>query len=457
MAALNSNTATFARKHNKVQLPVAFTEHIKSVPGLQIDGFLAAHAVPAPVSIRYNASKVMPETSFEGVPWCNTGRYLPERPNFSHDPIFHAGGYYVQEASSMFLEAVLRSIGIETHPMRILDLCAAPGGKSTLIAGCMHPHSVLVANEVIRQRASILRENIIKWGSPNVIITNQDAVDFGKNGALFDVIVVDAPCSGSGMFRKDPDAIEEWSLNHVAHCAARQQRILEDILPALKNGGHLIYATCSYSKEEDEDIVQFCCANGLSIQKISGVEEKYPGIVATDGGYRFFPDKIKGEGFFISLLQKQSADADGNYRPLKLTATNEKDTEIALKWLRNPETLSFHTHKHIITACTQQVAEILAFAGGWNIILAGVSVGEVKNEQLIPEHALIMSSLLSETIPSIEIDKQTAIQYLKKETIQLEGYTPGWYVVKHKVALGAIKIVPGRVNNYYPTEWRIRK
>lgn len=422
-----------------------------------MDGFLAAHAVPAPVSIRYNASKVVPDNGLENVPWCKTGRYLPERPNFGHDPIFHAGGYYVQEASSMFLEEVLHAIGADAKPMRILDLCAAPGGKSTLIAGCMHNNSVLVANEVIRQRASILRENLIKWGNPNVIITHQDAVDFGKNGALFDVIVVDAPCSGSGMFRKDPDAIEEWSLNHVTHCAARQQRILEDILPALKTGGYLIYATCSYSKEEDEDIVQFCSANGLSTQQIPGIQEKFTGIVLTDGGYRFFPDKIKGEGFFISLLQKQSADAEGNYRTLKLTATNEKDKEIAHKWLRHPETLLLHTHKNTITACTQPVAELLSCAGSWNLILAGVSVGEVKNDQLIPDHALIMSSLLSETILSLEIDKQTAIQYLKKETIQLEGYLPGWYVVKHKVALGAVKIIPGRVNNYYPTEWRIRK
>lgn len=176
----------------------------------------------------------------------------------------------------MFLETLLRSIGADTSPKRILDLCAAPGGKSTLIAGCMHHQSVLVSNEVIKSRASILRENMIKWGHPNVIITNQDAGDFGTSGALFDIVLTDAPCSGSGMFRKDPTAIAEWSPENVAHCAARQQRILEDIIPAIKEGGYLIYATCSFSSEEDEAIVRFCQKNGFEVELNTAYKKAVP-------------------------------------------------------------------------------------------------------------------------------------------------------------------------------------
>ena len=186
------------------------------------------------------------------MPWCEYGFYLNERPVFTFDPLLHAGAYYVQEASSMFLYEVLKQTCDDTNK-KVLDLCAAPGGKSSLMSSYFK-NSLLVSNEAIKQRANILYENLTKWGSANVIITNNDAADFKRLENYFDVIVVDAPCSGSGLFRKDAEAINEWSIKNVELCNQRQQRILADVYPALKQDGILIYSTCSYSKEEDEDI-----------------------------------------------------------------------------------------------------------------------------------------------------------------------------------------------------------
>src|ERR1044071_5586576 len=195
--------------------------------------------------------------SMDKIPWTEYGHYLSQRPSFTFDPLFHAGCYYVQEASSMFLEQALKQTIDLSKPLRVLDLCAAPGGKSTHILSLISKDSLLVSNEVIRSRAKILKDNIVKWGYSNVVVTNNDPKDFQRLENHFDVIVVDAPCSGSGLFRREPEAIEEWSINNVQLCCQRQQRILADIIPALKGGGILIYSTCSYSPQEDEQIVQW--------------------------------------------------------------------------------------------------------------------------------------------------------------------------------------------------------
>src|SRR6185295_2766131 len=189
------------------------------------------------------------------VPWSQYGYYLSQRPSFTFDPLFHAGCYYVQEASSMFLEQALKQTVDLSRSLKVLDLAAAPGGKSTHIQSLISKDSLLVSNEVIRSRSNILKDNIIKWGGDNVVVTNNDPKQFGKLENYFDGIVVDAPCSGSGLFRRDEQAIGEWSENNVQLCSQRQQRILADVWPALKKEGVLIYSTCSYSKEEDEEIV----------------------------------------------------------------------------------------------------------------------------------------------------------------------------------------------------------
>jgi len=239
-----------------VQLPGEFLDSLIGVKGFGKEAFEKVHATGEQVtSIRINSSKPVTKLANQSInqltkiPWSEFGYYLKQRPSFTFDPLFHAGCYYVQEASSMFLEQALKQTVDLSRPLKVLDLCAAPGGKSTHIQSLISGESLLVSNEVIRSRANILKSNIIKWGCNNVVVTNNDPRDFLQLENYFDVIVVDAPCSGSGLFRRDEDAMKEWSPDNVALCSQRQQRILADVWPALKKNGVLIYYTCSYSKE----------------------------------------------------------------------------------------------------------------------------------------------------------------------------------------------------------------
>ena len=281
-----------------------------------------------------------PLTIHEKIPWAEHGYYLESRPSFTFDPLFHAGCYYVQEASSMFLEQALKQTVDLSHPLKVLDLCAAPGGKSTHLLSLISNESLLVSNEVIRSRANILNDNIAKWGCSNVIVTNNDPRDFQRIENYFDVIVVDAPCSGSGLFRRDSEAIEEWSEQNVALCSQRQQRILADVLPALKNGGMLIYSTCSYSKQEDEEICEWLI-NELKIESLKLKFEENWNVIESDDGYRFWPDKVKGEGFFIACFRKNNGDDEESYFPkVKAEKFSSREMEI-LENNVNTDGLSF--------------------------------------------------------------------------------------------------------------------
>jgi 16S rRNA C967 or C1407 C5-methylase (RsmB/RsmF family) len=296
-------------------LPPSLIASLQHIPGFDEPAFRQVHAQVVPLtSIRINPAK-MPADLFSkhfgaatAVPWNSDGYYLKERPAFTLDPLLHAGAYYVQEASSMFVAEAMRQCCDLTQPIKVLDLCAAPGGKSTLLQSILPEGSLLVSNEVIKARVNILAENITKWGAPNVVVTNNDPQHFQRLPGFFDVIVVDAPCSGSGLFRRDPAAIGEWSENNVALCSQRQQRILADVLPALKEGGILIYATCSYSRQEDEDIIEWL-ADCEQMDSIALELQPQWGITQTGtrnaAGYRFFPDKVQGEGFFIACFTKK--------------------------------------------------------------------------------------------------------------------------------------------------------
>lgn len=306
-----------------MSLPEEFLGSLEGITGFDRDAFINVHEQSeAPTSFRINPSKLATGNGQSAVdkseaedfhspftidhsqiPWCSTGFYLSLRPSFTFDPLFHAGLYYVQEASSMFLEQPFKQLLDLSQPLKVLDLCAAPGGKSTHVQSLISQESLLVSNEVIKQRSYVLSDNIIKWGCRNVFVTANDPKAFQKLPGYFDVMVVDAPCSGSGLFRKDKEAIEEWSLNNVQLCSQRQQRILADALPALKKDGLLIYSTCSYSVEEDERIMDWLITE-MEMENVELQTENWPDIVQTSSpvtnsiGYRFYPDKIKGEGFF---------------------------------------------------------------------------------------------------------------------------------------------------------------
>jgi len=301
--------------------PPNFLNSIAGSPGLDAENFSKAHqTAESPTSIRLNPFKPSTIKGHEKVAWCTEGYYLNSRPSFTFDPLFHAGCYYVQEASSMFISHILYYINKEDDSIKVLDLCAAPGGKSTLISSALKENDLLVANEIIKTRVPVLTDNLTRWGTANTIVSNNDPKDFGKVKGFFDIILVDAPCSGSGMFRKDPNAMNEWSEANVNLCHQRQERILADVYPALKEDGYLIYSTCSYSMEENEDILDWLC-NEFDLESIRIPVKDDWGIVESQSsqnkawGYRFYPDKVKGEGLFAACLKKK--DSDGEVAPAK--------------------------------------------------------------------------------------------------------------------------------------------
>lgn len=298
-------------------LPSEFIERTRQLMGeAECNALCRALQADEPVSIRTNTGKNAPAPpQAHPVPWTDNGFYLNRRPAFTFDPLFHAGFYYVQEAASMFIaQAVRRYVN---RPVVMLDLCAAPGGKSTLVRNCLPQGSLLVANEVMRARSQVLAENLIKWGNPEVIVTNNDPADFSRLEERFDVILTDVPCSGEGMFRKDDRAISEWSSEGVELCWKRQRRIVADIWPCLKQGGILIYSTCTFNREENEDNVAWI-ASTLGAEVLPVDTETEWGITGNLTGedfpvYRFLPHHTSGEGLFVAVLRKKPDSEAGNF------------------------------------------------------------------------------------------------------------------------------------------------
>ncbi|MFN8253350.1 MAG: RNA methyltransferase [Ferruginibacter sp.] len=453
-----------------MQLPEALLQSLNGLKGFDKENFTRAHQSGEQVtSIRLNPAKPVNQFSILNfqfpIPWCRNGYYLPERPSFTLDPLFHTGAYYVQEASSMFLETAIQQTVDLSQPLKVLDLCAAPGGKSTLIQSLLNKDSFLVSNEVIKSRVSILAENITKWGAANVVVTNNDPKDFQRLENYFDVIVVDAPCSGSGLFRKDPDAVNEWSENNVQLCSQRQQRILADVLPALKDGGVLIYSTCSYSAAEDENITDWLTGEyglqSLSLQTETGwgiVETISPGQQAPS--YRFYPDKIKGEGFFIAAFKKEGhvmyQAMQGKHHKQTAKATTA-EINVVKPYLQESDGFSFIKQEDTVLALPFCVAEeLLVLKSALYIKKAGITLGKVIREELVPDHELALSTFLHPSIPVIDLDETTALQYLRRQDIRPPTSVKGWALAAYRdLPLGWVKILPNRINNYYPAAWRI--
>jgi len=456
------------------QLPEQLLKSLDKVPGFDRKQFEAVHKNGEQVtSIRYNPSKPPPYQQHADtteaparVPWSSQGQYLSERPFFTFDPLIHAGVYYVQEASSMFLEQALRQTVDLDSPLRVLDLCGAPGGKSTLIQSLLSQDSLLVSNDVIRSRANILDENLTKWGSENVIVTNSDPAAFSAMENYFDVIVVDAPCSGSGLFRRDPEAIDEWSLQNVEMCSKRQQRILAEVYPSLKKNGVLIYSTCSYSYEEDEEIADWLVAE-FDFQNMPLLLDSDWGIVSSFSpvhqaqGYRFYPNRVKGEGFYLACFRKTTGETQ-RLKPPKKTAIqklSKDETAIVLPWLQDDVAISlWKTGEQIIALPAALSDDLFIAAHHLYIRKAGVGIGKIAGKELIPDHSLALSNLVSSKIVGISLNLADALQYLRREEVKIESSIKGWLLVEYEGArLGWIKALGNRVNNYYPKEWRILK
>lgn len=392
-------------------LPQDFITEIQSLLRKdEFDSFLEALSLPTPVSIRINPDKadvrLLGYENYSRVPWCSNGIYLNQRPSFTMDPLFHAGAYYVQEASSMFISHLLHEY-VGDKSVNVLDLCAAPGGKTTLMLSCLSKDAQMIANEVVPKRAKVLLENITKWGSKNVVVTNNRPEDFRRLSNVFDLILCDVPCSGEGLFRKDEESIKEWSLQNVEMCASRQRTIVESIWDCLCPGGLLVYSTCTYNTKENEENVKWISLNlGADILPCRALPEWNIIGNLLDEDFEcchFFPHKQQGEGFFCAVLRKHdpTGEALQGRNPVKITDKLIRDLRI------------------------------------------------MNHENKVSE----------KPVATVDVDLSTAQKYLHGDVLTLSPEIPKGYVLitYRNLPLGYAKNVVNRANNLYPKEWRIRK
>jgi NOL1/NOP2/fmu family ribosome biogenesis protein len=376
------------------------------------------------------------------------------------DPLFHAGTYYVQEASSMFIHHLISSVMLDKTGLMALDLCAAPGGKTTLLSSMPHFRLVL-ANEIIQTRVPILQENTIKWGAGHVFVSNNDPSEFEKIGGLFDLVLVDAPCSGSGLFRKDAAAMDEWNPGLVSFCSARQKRILASAMQAVVEGGYLLYSTCSYSKEENEDNLDHILNSGLFESIAVDVPDEWNVVESISSthkakGYRFYPSKVRGEGFFCALFQKTGTSFSGSQH-VEGKLDLVKPPSMLRDWIiPSPQLQFFKKDSELFAVDEINLPALLQFKDSLRLRKSGLRLGTEIRTELIPDHELSMSILLSDNVPVLDLSGEEAIAFLRKDTLEKEGSEKGWNLAKFKgIGLGWVKLVQGRVKNHYPMSWRI--
>jgi NOL1/NOP2/fmu family ribosome biogenesis protein len=361
----------------------------------------------------------------------------------------------------MFLEQFL--VQSSKKQLRVLDLCAAPGGKSTHLSSLIPDEALLVSNEVIHSRAMVLSENLKKWGNPNVIVTCCDPRDFSRLPGYFDLIVVDAPCSGEGLFRRDPAAMEEWSEANAAHCALRQRRILADVWPALAEGGMLVYSTCTFNPAENEENISWLIET-METEPVELELRQEWNIVTTDASgypcYRFYPHHVAGEGFFTAAVRKKE---EKNY-PLPnrnkntLSLAGKSDQAVMGKLLQNLPLALLKFEEDFLAFPSSRMADLELIKSNLRIVHAGIKVGEIKQGTAIPAHELLLSPIANFAhFPSVGLSLEQAISFLKRDNFKLDFKEPGWNLVTYRNhPIGWAKNIGNRFNNGYPKEWRIR-
>ncbi|WP_035727704.1 methyltransferase RsmF C-terminal domain-like protein [Eisenibacter elegans] len=445
---------------------------------------LASLGGAAPVSIRFHPDKAAEPTAVathlplqSPVVWEPAAYYLHQRPAFALDPHWHAGAYYVQEASSMFVGEAVRQLALPSQA-RVLDLCAAPGGKTTHLLSVLPADALLVANEIHKTRAQVLLDNLARWGKPNYWVSNNSPETLGEAlpAGMFDLMLTDVPCSGEGMFRKDATAIEEWSEENVTHCSTRQKDIAQAVAHLLAPGGYWLYSTCTYAPEENEAVIadlveQYgLLSHRLSLPQGSGIVEK----VHQMGGktvytYHFYPHKIVGEGLFLACLHNDSfanrPTIKANKKQAQQLATaSAKERALLSPWLKAQAPLgddwTFIKQPQGFYALPQAQAQLWAALQDKGIYWrnAGVFMGELKQQQLVPAHALALSTALNVNVPQLELSYEEALSYLRRDHFELQAEAPnGWVLACYEgTALGWLKVLQKRVNNYYPAAWRLR-
>ncbi|MBR3941359.1 MAG: rRNA cytosine-C5-methyltransferase [Bacteroidaceae bacterium] len=446
-----------------MELNEKFVERTRMLFGEERYGrFVQALEKEPVVSIRVNERKMVSGLSLKTVPWAESGRYLESRPLFTADPLFHAGCYYVQEASSMFVEQVVKQY--VNAPVRALDLCAAPGGKSTHLLSLLPRDSMLVSNEPMPLRAQVLAENITKWGNASSVVTKNEPADFAPFRNFFDFVLVDAPCSGEGMFRKDSFAVEQWSVSNVEQCARRQRDIVADIWDTLCPGGLMVYSTCTFNREENEDCVEWIASElGAEILEVKVPDEwNITGSLTTEGlpVYRFIPGYTEGEGLFMAVLRKDGSSTVVQPRLPRFKQVPAKVKGEVEKWIVGSERFDFVMQSDIVVAMPKKhAAAMLALQQKLKVIHAALPLAEVKNNKLLPLHALAMSTELNASaFNTMELEREKALAYLHREAMLFADAPVGHLLLTYKgIPVGFVKNIGNRANNLYPAEWRIRK
>ncbi len=465
-----------------------FIDSLKKLPGVDSEALVRALDTPPCISLRLNRRKRMVLTEFPSmkpVEWCTDGFYLSERPKFTLDPALHAGAYYVQDASSMIYQQIVEKIIGEKERLTVLDFCAAPGGKTTAVINAVPDGTTVVANEYVASRGKILRENLEKWGYPYVITTGSSSSQYASLPALFDLIAVDAPCSGEGMMRKDEEARRQWNESLVENCSRLQREILSDLIGCLKPGGYLLYSTCTFNIEEDEKNSLFLTEKlGLEPVEIdslslTGIEKA--GRAVADGveALRFMPHLTDGEGLYVSIFRKpQDPDAPATEsltekksrkkgkRPEKNGPVLTEAMKAELKALTDPSIpLKFEISGSLVTAVPESSSEIVETLrqNGINVTGAGLPIAELKGRapklEIIPDSRFALNHAInSEAFASVDLSHEDALRFLRRESFPLgENIPKGYVVVKYKgMPLGMMKNLGNRANNLFPSAWRIK-
>ena len=441
-----------------MKLPEGFIEQLRGLlPDEWQELATAISSTERSVAVRVNAPRgASVAEGARRVPWCGQGFYLDDRPSFTFDTDWHAGRYYVQDASSMFIGHVIRHFVQE--PVRYLDLCAAPGGKTTAALQALPQRSLVVANEIVTPRARVLADNIIRWGNPRCVVTSNAPKDLGQLTAFFDVIATDVPCSGEGMMRKDDEAVAQWSPQLVDQCAQRQREILTDVWQALRPGGLLIYSTCTYNRQENEQIADFI-VNELGATSLEVPVDPswniHPAIGSDYHCYRFMPHRVDGEGLFLAAFRKEGNALRQEVR-IKEKSPKKAD-ETGKNWLACPDDYVVEPQGDLSIAVPQDIRrEVTALRASLNVLHAGVELATAMGRKTVPHHALAMSLARAEdSFPVAEVDYPTALRYLRGESITVDG-PRGYVLIAHQGAvLGFANNLGNRANNLYPKPLRI--
>ena len=448
-------------------LPLEFVASMRDMLGDDAEKLFAALDTEPAVSIRINPMK--PAKVFEGlqVGWSEWGRYLSERPQFTLDPCLHGGAYYVQEASSQFVGYLLKDD--KMSGMRVLDMCAAPGGKTTIYSTLVGREGLVVANDINRSRTLALADNVQRWGMGNVVVTCNEPSHIGKFEHWFDVVAVDAPCSGEGMFRKMDEARAEWSLSSVEQCAVRQKEILSEAWRTLKPGGKLIYSTCTFNNKEDEGVVEWLMSEyGNELEAAERVEmDDAWGIVRSDIGvfqcFHFYPHRACGEGFFAAVACKREGAVRRvvpKSRRKVFTQVQNKDLAEVSRWVDCPKRMTFKQIGDMIYGYDNATTDdIVALSESLSVVYSGVAMGQIFKGKLKPEHPLALYiGCNTDVVARVELSEQDAQNYLRRQDIPINQFEEGINVVMYGgVAIGFIKRIGARCNNMYPKDLRIIK